>query len=88
MSIAVAQRSPVREGRLRTLSRGPGLFAIGAATGAVSVLIVIASRVVTERDPAPVDDTAYGVDLSTWSRADRDRRYTAVLKRSLGGVGA
>ncbi|BAJ74591.1 hypothetical protein MTES_1627 [Microbacterium testaceum StLB037] len=50
---------------MRTLSRGPGAFATGATTGAVSVLMVIASRVVTERAHPPVDDTAYGVDLST-----------------------
>jgi hypothetical protein len=73
MSIAVAQRSPVSEGRWR--AAGGRVDATGAAStrGAVVVLMVIASR------NAPVGGT---------DAAQTRERYRFVMKRCLRAAGA
>ncbi|BFM25117.1 hypothetical protein CHE218_21590 [Microbacterium sp. che218] len=49
ISIAVAQRSPVSEGRFRTWAKGADAATRAVATGAVMVVMVTASSVVETR---------------------------------------
>lgn len=90
MSIAVAHRSPVSDGRWRAAIGGADAGARVSTRGVVRVLTVVPFRldvVLLARAFRVLVDGVFGVDLGTWSRTDRVRRYWTGLRRSLRGVG-
>ncbi len=64
MSIAVAQRSPVSDGRFRTWAKGADAATRAVDTGAVMVLMVVASG----SSLAPTIDDPCGAHESTPTR--------------------